>query len=61
MVSSLNKNMKRINERASEMIIGKSTSHSVLKEDERSLRKKARVIILIPKEGTDHSSWMTLP
>ena len=43
------------------MIIGKSTSHSVLKEDERSLRKKARVIILIPKEGTDHSSWMTLP
>ena len=43
------------------MIIGKSTSPSVLKEDERSLRKKARVIILIPKEVTDHSSWMTLP
>ena len=55
------KRSKRINERASEMIIGKSTSHSVLKEDKRSLRKKARVIILIPIEVTDYSSWMTLP
>ena len=50
------KRSKRINERASEMIIGKSTSHSVLKEDKRSLRKKERVTILIPREVTDHSS-----
>ena len=55
------KRSKRINERASEMIIGKSTSHSVLKEDKRSLRKKEWVTILISREVTDHSSWMTLP
>ena len=43
------------------MIIGKSTSHPVLGEDKRSLQKKERVIVLIPREVTDHSSLMKFP
>ena len=43
------------------MMIGKSTSHPVLGEDKRSLQKKERVIVLIPREVTDHSSLMKFP